>query len=351
MRWLKCVANWYIHLRIALLAAMCLICYTGHAQKTDTIFLKNKDRIIGEIKEMRYGVLTIETDYSDSDFKVTWVDIAKVKSSRRFLISLEEGYRMHTSIDIDTVNVGKIIIGYGALKMTTDMHDIVYIKSIDAKFITKLDATVSAGLNYTKSNNLTQLNITGTLAYTSTDWMVNGTYNQVLSQQSNTEQIQRLDATIGVRYFLQNNYFFGASSEFLSNDEQRLKLRVLAKGSASKYFIHSNRIYLSGSAGLAWNNEQFENTDVNVRNSPEAFISSELNIFDVKDFSMLTNGSFYLSLSEKDRNRLDYKLDLKYDLPLDFFIKLSFTINYDSKPVENATYNDYIIQTTFGWEL
>ena len=43
--------------------------------------------------------------------------------------------------------------------------------------------------------------------------------------------------------------------------------------------------------------------------------------------------------------------DLKYDLPLDFYIRLGYTLNYDNKPVEGATESDYVLQTSFGWEL
>jgi len=49
--------------------------------------------------------------------------------------------------------------------------------------------------------------------------------------------------------------------------------------------------------------------------------------------------------------RFDFKVDLKYDLPLDFYIKLGYTQNFDNRPVEGASQNDYVIQTSFGWEF
>ena len=80
------------------------------------------------------------------------------------------------------------------------------------------------------------------------------------------------------------------------------------------------------------------------------FGSLELNMFDIKDFSLLTNLTVYPGITEGGRFRSDFSLDLKYDLPLDFFIKLGGTYNYDNKPVEGASTNDYVIQATFGWE-
>jgi len=50
------------------------------------------------------------------------------------------------------------------------------------------------------------------------------------------------------------------------------------------------------------------------------------------------------------RFRLDFKFDLKYELPLDFYIKTGTTINYDNQPVADAGTLDYVIQTGIGWE-
>ena len=65
----------------------------------------------------------------------------------------------------------------------------------------------------------------------------------------------------------------------------------------------------------------------------------------------IVEASVFKSITEGGRTRADYKLDLKYDLPLDFYIGLGFTLNYDNQPVEGASESDYVFQTSFGWEL
>ncbi|HCY80319.1 MAG TPA: hypothetical protein DHV22_01275, partial [Xanthomarina gelatinilytica] len=47
--------------------------------QNDSIVLKNKDKIVGEIKSLDKGVLTVKTDYSDSDFKITWLEVISVR--------------------------------------------------------------------------------------------------------------------------------------------------------------------------------------------------------------------------------------------------------------------------------
>ena len=160
-----------------------------------------------------------------------------------------------------------------------------------------------------------------------------------------------MDASVGLKYFMKHDWFYSLSGDFLSNDEQKLQLRSTVKGGFGKYVIHSNRMYFGGGFGLAFNNEKFNDVNNTNRNSLEAYVGLALDIFDVKDFNLNTDVTFYPSLTEGGRYRADYNLNLKYDLPLDFFIKLGLTYNYDSKPVEGASVSDYVFQSTFGWEF
>lgn len=118
-----------------------------------------------------------------------------------------------------------------------------------------------------------------------------------------------------------------------------------------KYFIHNNRMFFAGNLGVAWNNEEYEDSVAENRNSGEAFVALEVNFFDFNAFSLVSGVTAYPSLTEKERLRADFNLDLKYDLPLDLFLKLGFNYNYDSKPAAGTSYDDYIIRTTLGWGL
>jgi len=73
-------------------------------------------------------------------------------------------------------------------------------------------------------------------------------------------------------------------------------------------------------------------------------------MFDIGDLSLLTNLNAYPSITETGRWRVDYKIDTKYDLPLDFYIKINLTMNYDNRPAEAGRELDYVFTTGFGWE-
>lgn len=320
------------------------------AQSIDTLYLKNGDRLIGEIKEMNKGVLTIETDYSDSDFKVEYKEIDHLECGQAFLISLSDGRTLKATKLYTDPEKESLHIVTETQKLLVNVNDIVYIRPVKKGFMSRLDASISVGFNYTKASELKQLTVRSTLGYTADYWSLSGAYNSVRSNQSNTDEIHRTDANVVFKYFFKKNKYLLYSAEYLANSEQEIDIRLTNKLGVGNYFVHNNRMYFALGAGAAWNKEDYFNNENN-RNSAELFGAAELNIFDFEDFSLLSSLYVYPSLSESKRIRTDFKIDLKYDLPLDIFIKLGLTYNYDSKPVENTSKDDYVLQTTLGWDL
>ena len=73
-------------------------------------------------------------------------------------------------------------------------------------------------------------------------------------------------------------------------------------------------------------------------------------MYDVGDLSLLSRAAAYPSFTEAGRWRAEMSFDAKYDLPLDFYIRLGFNLNYDNRPVEGASETDYVFQSGIGWE-
>jgi hypothetical protein len=44
-------------------------------------------------------------------------------------------------------------------------------------------------------------------------------------------------------------------------------------------------------------------------------------------------------------------LDIKYDLPLDFYIRNGLSLNFDNQPAVLGNELDYVWNLGFGWEL
>ncbi|MDW5290470.1 DUF481 domain-containing protein [Formosa sp. PL04] len=321
-----------------------------YAQK-DTLVLNNKDKLIGDIKEMNKGVLTIETDYSDSDFKIKWKDVIYISSEQTYLLSLSDGRRINSTLHSKQGKENMVTLSQNGNEIETKIEDVVYIKAIENSFLSRLDASLSIGFNITKTNNLVQFSVLSNVGYTANKWGFTAGINSVRSNQDDVDETKRTDGNVGAKYFMRHDWFAIANATFLSNDEQLLQLRSSTQGGIGKYFVHSNRIYFSAGTGFAWTNENYTEPTLPTKNSLEAFFSLGLNMFDFDDLSLYSTFIVYPSLTEKDRIRTDLNLNVKYDLPMDFFIQIGLTHNFDSKPIESAAKVDYIFQTTLGWSL
>lgn len=317
--------------------------------QSDSIVFKNGNTIVGEIKQMEKGVMIVKTDYSDSDFKIEWDGVSELYSNTSFLITLEEGERYTGKIYTDSPEHMIIVLDEG-LNIAADHMNIVYLKELHGDFWSKLSASIDLGYSFSKAKNLNQLSIRSKLGYLSKRWYLGASYDQTASTQDDVDPINRVDGTLTYRYFIKNDWYATANMTFLTNTEQKIELRTTGKPGLGKYIIHTNSSYWGFQGGLSFNNEKFSSDDPD-KKSLEAFLGSELNLFNMGDISLLTNGTVYPSLTEARRVRFDFQFDFKYDLPLDFYIRLGYTLNYDNQPVEGAAPVDYVIQTTFGWEL
>jgi hypothetical protein len=318
--------------------------------QTDSLIMNNGQTLVGEIKNMTRNIIVVETDYSDSDFKIEWDKVSQIFSEEFYLMTLSSGARLNASINTDTANIENVILNTGSETITTTIGEVVFMKPLEGDFISRMTAAVSVGYNLTKSNNLKQFSSRINLGYLANFWSLKLSYDAVRSSQDDVTDIKRTNANGDFTYFLKNDWFLLFSQEFLQNDEQLLALRSTTRAGIGKYFVHTNSTTFGVSTGANWNNERFTD-ETPTRNSVESYVGAQLDMFDVGDLNLFTGFTVYPSITEQGRVRADFKVDLKYDLPYDFFITLGFTNNFDNKPIEGASKNDYVFQTTFGWEL
>jgi hypothetical protein len=337
-------------LRLLLLCCLTVCCLNQARAQNDSLVLINGDIIVGTINSMDKGVVNVETDYSKNNFTIKWSGIKEVYSKTIFLVTLANGNKINGALQ-STGEPGKITITEPTGQKTeVPLNDIVYLKGLKSDFWSRVKASVDAGLSFSKANNLQQITVNSSIGYTADKWVLDLYYTMVKSSQDNVATTKRFDAGAGYKYSLPKDWFLAASATFLSNTEQALKLRSIGKLGVGNYIIHTNASYWAISGGLSYNNESFTN-DTEGRNSLEAYAGSELNLFDVGDLSLFNSVYVYPSLTESGRWRTDFKIDLKYDLPLDFYIKSGLTLNYDNKPAVAGKETDYVLFFTLGWQL
>ncbi|GGF30784.1 DUF481 domain-containing protein [Echinicola rosea] len=322
---------------------------TSIADIRDSLVFKNQNVIVGEIKSLDKGVITIETDYSDSDFQIEWQEVQEVYSKQNYLITLMSGERHNGSLwTYDPTHVTLHLTSGDSMKVR--IEEIVYFKTYENDFWSRLSASVDFSYSFTKANNFTQAGIRSALGYVASSWSANASYNLIRSNQDEVEPTRREDANLNYKKFLPKDFYVPANYGYLSNTEQLIDVRSTFSAGLGKYIVHTNDSYFGVETGVSYLNEVYTTEDPR-KNSMEAYFGAELNLYDIGDLTLLTRGTVYPGITEGGRWRVDYNIDTKYDLPLDLYVKVGFSLNFDNQPVEGAGKADYVLQTGLGWEL
>lgn len=316
--------------------------------QTDTLEFINGNVMMGEVKKMDKGVMVAETEYSDTDFHIEWDKVTAIRTQSQFLITITGGKKYYgrlyslpdSAVQILTMPFEPVMV---------DIQDIVYLESYDDKFKDRFSASIDVGFDLARARNLRKLNSTIRLGYHAEKWSSNASLDVLRSTQDESEDIQRTEAHLSFRYVLPERWYAIGSLSELSNTEQNLISRVNAQAGMGRFLIRSRKLYWGTKLGINRNYELYSN-ETEDRQSWEGYFGTELILYNLGDLDLLFTLMVYPSITEGGRWRANEKLEVKYDLPLDLYLKLGLSMDYDNQPAEDAQTLDYLLQLGFGWE-
>jgi hypothetical protein len=324
-----------------------MFCVELYAQK-DTLYFKNKEMMVGEVKSMSKNVLTVETKFSDQDFKIEFDKVEKLILVNKYSIYLVGGSNFFGTIKSNKDN--EATITYNDTIKEVQISKIVSLNKIESGFWKHFTGSFDFGYNLTKANNSEQLTFALQLNYVSEKWIHTVKYDQLKTVQDDVDDIERVNLDLDTKKYYKDSWFFNSNFSFLSNTSQSLKGRYNPSLGIGNYLVRNNKLYFLVGGGLAYNIEKYYDSTTD-KNSFELVFGTQFNMFDFKDININTSVLMFPSLSEKGRFRSDIDFSFKYDLPLDFYIKASVSVNYDNQPYQDIEKMDYVFSTGFGWEL
>lgn len=325
-----------------------LLSLTGLSQQ-DSIQLKDKTVLVGEIKSLSRGVLVIKTSYSDSDFHVEFKKVQSLSIERKCLVLLTQNRRRYGYVKTTKSGYFTMILPDN----TEEQYKINEITSLDEiydRFWDRLKGSFDLGFNFTKANSFAQLSIGAELSYIDQKSLINGSLDALSTTQTDVIKTRRTDAKIEYLRLLAKSWYLMSSVSFLSNTEQALDARISPSLGAGRFLISTNQLYFGVSLGLTYNIENYVDTTLN-KTSTEAFIFNNFNIFDMKDFDLTSTLNIFPSLSERGRLRTDFNINSKYKIIKDFYIKAGFSLNYDNQPAVDGNEVDYNFTSGVGWKF
>lgn len=334
--------------KLILGAAILLFSLTAFSQN-DTLYTKTGDVLVGEIISMKLGVMTFDTDYADKEFQIEWPEVEGLVSSRIFVVYTRDGRRLIGNIKYVEGAERIVRVNTFNTSISVSLFEVVEIKPVESKFKDRIKVLLDAGYSFTKANSMHQLSISATMNYQTEKWLWDANFNKVGTYQDQIDPARRTSGGSNFNYFIKGKLFVFAGMEFLSNSEQKLDLRRTTKTGLGYYIFRTNRWYLGTGAGLARSYEKYGGDQPISDKNFEGMGVLDINAYDIGDLDIKTRLSFYPGLTSKGM-RLSSELSLKYDLPLEFYVKLSFTHDYDSDPAIDVSKSDFVFQTSFGWE-
>lgn len=325
------------------------------AQKTDVIILTNGDRLTGEIKGVSHGKLDYLTDDAGRP-SIEWEKVARVTSVHSFEVEIRSGLKYFGRLAPSDRDGALVVVG--ARTDTLRITSVVLINQLGASFLRRTKAYLDVGFTFAKANLATTLSVDGQMDYRGPRYGGLFSFESYVQGQEESPTTSRNTLTGQLNRFLPKRWSVGVFSKYEQNDELNLLGRTSLGAGATRMVKQSNRSELSLSAGLVGTRERFNLVDTaaasadTTRSNLEGVLSLNWSAFrfDSPKLDLSTLLTVYPSLSDFGRVRTDLSLRLKYELVKDFFVGLSFTDNFDSRPPDpNATRNDFVSSFTIGW--
>lgn len=321
-----------------------------YAQKNDTVYLYNGDRITGELKKFEYGLLFLKTDAMQT-VNIEYDRIFTIYSEKHFEFRTTSGYRYFGTVLPSTAS-GTINIVTTSDTVPKPLWDIVQITSIKNRFFQKIDGSIDLGLNYTKATDVFQYSIMATATHRSNNYATQLNLNSILSDQD--EDVSRnTDAGLNVVRYFPGKWFARAETSWQENTELDLYYRVQIGLGGGYDLVRSNSQRLYPLAGILANQERTIDSSL-VSKNLELLISMQYKWFRYSQPKIDISSGFNLfpSLTTGGRIRFEFDLSAKIEVVKDVFFSLTLYENFDNNPSsDNASKNDWGVITSLGYSF
>jgi len=322
---------------------------TAHAQpKADVVRLANGDHITGEVKNLNRGQLELSTDDVGTLY-FEWDKIVSLSAVGQFDVTTTDGRRFLGGLAAGDPKT--LVIVEVATRVPLPMIEVATITPIGSSFWTKLDGSFDVGFSYTKSSEISTLNVNSSTLYRRPAFEGRLTASATLT--TNPDDSHHDDrGSIQASYvrFRGQRLFIAAAAGFDSNESLGLLLRSQVAVAVGPRLINNNRAQLSIAGGLAANDER--NVDADPTQNLEGVFTFRQSYYryDRPKTNVDVSFQYYPSLSNWGRQRIQLDASARREVLKDFFLAINMFDTFDSRPpTPDAAKNDVGVSFSIGW--
>ncbi|MCL7965821.1 MAG: DUF481 domain-containing protein [marine benthic group bacterium] len=320
----------------------------GSLSAQEFIIHANGDSINGDVKGFQRGKLEFEIPGGSSTF-IEFDDIATIGSSDYWDIEFDDQTRTFGRLAPGSEpGMVRIVTAEGAWEVP--LRRIVTLTNLKTSFWSKWDGFLEFGFSFAKANNVTNYTLGARADYRGEHWAGALSLDSRLNSQDDVETTSRNQLALSAFRLFPHTWYAGLFGQAEQNQELDLDLRLLIGVGGGRDIIQSNRVEWRWLAGLLLNRERY--TGLDTSSSAEGLLGTYFNFFTFGDWENDIASSLlvYPSLTESGRVRIDFDISYRQDLFSDFYFRLSFYDQYDSRPPEGASKNDFGTTIAVGWD-
>lgn len=333
--------------RVALLvAAFLCVAAAAHAETPDTLYFKNGDRLIGDIKTLTLGEVTIDPPEMDK-VSVKWEEIRRFASDRNWNIRTADRRQFRGRFRPSPMGG---IMKIEAIEDTVQvrMQDISEFTEMKPGWWDRADGNLSFGYSYQKANELSQLSFSSRIKYMVSRERLELRLYGITSIQPGIEDVRQDQASLNWMHDVTGRWAAGPTAGYETNSSLNLESRWRAS------FMVANRVILEGRmsdifmGGYQYNLETSEGEE---REESELFLGNRVQTnFLRKEFQLYADTYAHFGLTVKGRTRFTVDVTASVEVIDDWTVGVEFYDQYDSKPPNSTeSINDYRTGLTIGW--
>ena len=196
------------------LAGLCLVFGAGlaEAQKTDSVWIRNGDRITGEVKSLYRALLKYSTDDLGTIY-IEWDKVVRISSRATFEVQLSSGQKYYGTLG--SSRDGSVVLGIDTLPLA----QIVTITPIRGKLISRIDGYLDVGFSYQKANKTVQLTSGARVTYRGPRVETIFDITTFREDREDAEETARLSTSLTERLLLANRWNTGFVVGYDRNEE------------------------------------------------------------------------------------------------------------------------------------
>jgi hypothetical protein len=324
--------------------------------KTDVIVLKNGDRVTGEIQELEYGLLRLDTDDMGT-ISIEWSAIASIDSQYVFDVQ-RAGGRQYAGIIATSEDGQELVIKDEVGAQSVPLSSVVRVTELETGFWQRVSGSMSVGFNYTKSTGIRTGSVNISSQYQAEQLKATLDISAYETSSPDTEPSARENLTSTVQFQRERPSFLMLLNSLERNDELGIDLRLTMGGGLARYFAQDQdsevMLLLGAVANQEWVNDEAESLDADdSQQSLEGVLGASWRIFRFNDpeVSLASTAYLYPSLTESGRRRGTLDVSLRREIISDLFFDISFYESYDSDPPSAGETTDYGIVTSLGYKF